>query len=54
MLANIAVAVREMSKDNPSADLVEEKTKEFLSALQVVECVLKTDVSVLSPSHYRK
>lgn len=35
MLSNIAVAVREMSKDNPSPDLVEEKTKEFLSALQV-------------------
>lgn len=40
MLANIAVAVREMSKDNPSPDLVEEKTKEFLSALQVTNCTL--------------
>lgn len=35
MLGSIAAAVSEMSKDNPSADLVEEKTKEFLSSLQV-------------------
>ena len=42
MLANIAVAVREMSKDNPSPDLVEEKTKEFLSTLQVANCILST------------
>lgn len=40
MLANIAAAVKEMSKDNPSPDLVEEKTKEFLSALQVPGGVL--------------
>ena len=37
MLGNIAVAVREMSKDNPSPDIVEGKTKEFLSALQVMK-----------------
>lgn len=47
MLANIAVAVREMSKDNPSPDVVEEKTKEFLSALQVINCILTTNQSVL-------
>ena len=47
MLANIAVAVREMSKDNPSHDLVEEKTKEFLSALQVTNFTFTTIQSAL-------
>jgi len=36
MLGNIAESVREMSKDNPSVEVVEEKTKQFLSALEVL------------------
>ena len=45
MLGNIGVAVGEMSKDNPSPDIVEEKTKEFLSALQVTICMLTKTTS---------
>jgi len=44
MLGNIAESVKEMSKDNPSIEVVEEKTKQFLSALEVVVifiCTLK-------------
>jgi len=42
MLSNIAESVREMSKDNPSIEIVEEKTKQFLSALEVVALLICT------------
>ena len=40
MLSNIAESVREMSKDNPSLEVVEEKTKQFLSALEVATILI--------------
>ncbi|XP_065898506.1 mediator of RNA polymerase II transcription subunit 11-like [Dysidea avara] len=48
MLSNIAESVREMSKDNPSLEVVEEKTKQFLSALEKIDYSLSEEIAYLS------